>query len=137
MKKKSSQTTSFTKLFLFAAISASLILFSCEKEDRDKAENLCPVILASAVPQIVKDSFSVRYPTITVITWFDKDSIDFCAYFKTINNAEILAEFASNGSFIKEKTETDNDHETEDSMIVNGVKSGKISCECEIHKERD
>ncbi len=131
-------TTSATVLFLLLALSTSLIFFACKKEGKDKNENFCPVIDASAVPQVVKDSFAVRYPATVVITWFNKDSVNYCAYFKTATNVETLAEFANDGSFIKDEIEThNNDNEAEDSIIVNGVKTGKVSCECEIHKEGD
>jgi thioredoxin-related protein len=130
-------SASITIVFLFVAISTSVIFFSCKKEGKDKTENLCPVVAASAVPQVVKDSFTVRYPATVVIMWFNKDSANYCAYFKTISNVETLAEFVNDGSFINEQIETHNDNEAEDSIIVNGIKTGKVSCECETHKEGD
>ncbi|MFM9909231.1 MAG: hypothetical protein ACKVOW_07780 [Chitinophagaceae bacterium] len=138
MKKISFLTTaSATFMCIMIALFFTLIFISCKKDGKEKTENLCPVVAANAVPQAVKDSFAVRYPATVVITWFYKDSINYCAYFKTISNVETLAEFANDGSFINEKIETHNDNEAEDSVIVNGVKTGKISCECETHKESD
>lgn len=125
-----------TSAYLFFAmfiISVSVFFFSCKKEGKDEKENLCPVVLASAVPQVVKDSFNVRYPATTVTTWFNKDSVAFCAYFITAANVEKLAEFANSGSFIKEEIETHQEGEHEDSTGT-GVKAG-TGCECETHKE--
>ena len=55
------------KRFLIPFIAAA-ILFSCSKEGEQNTENLCPVIEASTVPQVVKDSFAVRYPAAIVTT---------------------------------------------------------------------
>ncbi len=128
-------STSVYFFLLLIVISISAFFVSCEKDKKEKTENLCPVIAASAVPQPVKDSFAVRYPAIVVITWFNKDSVNYCAYFKTATNVETLAEFASNGSFIKEQIETHNDNEQEDSTTTGGKTT--TSCECETHKEGD
>jgi thioredoxin-related protein len=136
MKKVSFLTNaSATFICIMIALSATLIFISCKKEGKEKTENLCPVVAASAVPQVVKDSFAVRYPATAVITWFNKDSVNYCAYFKTITNVETLAEFANNGSFIKEQIETHNDNEQQDSTTTNGKTT--TSCECETHKEGD
>ena len=117
---------------LFAMIVAGTILFfSCNKEGKDKAETLCPVVAANLVPQVVKDSFAVRYPGTTVTTWFNKDNVAFCAFF-TISNVEKLAEFANNGTFIKEDIEMDHDGEQEDSTGTGGKPI--TGCECETHE---
>ncbi len=123
------------KLFLLVVISASLIFFSCEKEGRNKEENLCPVVAASAVPQAVKDSFALRYPITNVTTWFNKDSVAFCAHFITSANVEKLAEFANNGSFIMEEVEAHQDGQHEDSTGTVGKLDG--GCECDLNKEGD
>ena len=123
------------KLFLLAVISALVIFFSCKKEGKEKAENLCPVVAASAVPQVVKDSFAVRYPATNVITWFNKDSVAFCAHFITTANIEKLVELAKNGSFIKEEIETHQDGQHEDSTGTAGKVNG--GCECDVNKEGD
>ena len=121
-------------LLLFA-VSATLLLFACKKDGKEKAENYCPVVAASLVPQVVKDSFAVRYPATTVTTWFNKDSVAFCAYFITPANAEKLAQFANNGSFIKEEIETHQEGQHVDSTGTGGkVSSG---CECETDKKGD
>ena len=121
-------------LLLFA-VSATLLLFACKKDGKEKAENHCPVVAASLVPQVVKDSFAVRYPATTVTTWFNKDSVAFCAYFITPANVEKLAQFANNGSFIKEEIETHQEGQHVDSTGTGGkVSSG---CECETEKKGD
>ena len=123
------------KVLLLAVISATLIFFSCKKEGKEQPENHCPVVAASAVPQVVKDSFALRYPATNVITWFNKDGVAFCAYFLTSANVEKLAQFADNGIFIKEEIETHQDGEHEDNTAT-GVKVNG-GCECETHKEGD
>ena len=120
------------KKFFITVIIATVTFFSCKKEE-DKSENLCPEIAASAVPQSVKDSFAVRYPTDVVKKWFNKDSVAFCAFFIT-SGVEKLAQFANNGTFIKEEIETEQHGEHQDSTSIG--KSG-AGCECEIHKEGD
>ena len=87
------------------------------------------------MPQAVKDSFALRYPGTNVTTWFNKDSVAFCAYFITSANIEKLAEFANSGSFIMEQIETHQNGQHEDSTATAGKLSG--GCECDIHKEGD
>ena len=120
------------KKLCITVIIATVIFFSCKKEE-DKSENLCPEVPASSVPQTVKDSFAVRYPTDVVKTWFNKESAAFCAFFIT-SGMEKLAQFADNGTFIKEEIETDQQGEYQDSTSIG--KSG-AGCECEIHEEGD
>jgi len=122
-------------IVLMLAVIFSISFSSCKKEAKEKAENLCPVVAASAVPQVVKDSFAVKYPATTVITWFNKDSVAYCAYFVTSANVEKLAQFANNGSFIKEEIETHQEGEHEDSTGTGGKTT--TDCECETHKEGD
>ena len=121
------------KIFLMALV-ATAIFFSCKKDGNEKAENLCLIVAESLVPQAVKDSFVVMYPAIIVTTWFYKDSSGYCALF-TISAVEKLAQFAPDGSFIREEIETHQDGENEDSTGTGGkVTTG---CECETHKEHD
>ena len=121
------------KLFLIALV-ATAIFISCKKEGNDKAENLCPVVAESLVPQLVKDSFIVRYPATVVTTWFYKDSSSYCALF-TISAVEKLAQFAPDGTFIKEEIETHQEGENEDSTGTGGkVTTG---CECKTHEKHD
>ena len=122
-------------LVMIAVISVTVIFFACKKEAKEKTENPCPVVDASAVPQIVKDSFALRYPATNVITWFNKNNVSFCAYFKTSANMEKLVQFANNGSFIREELETEQEGQHEDSTAT-GVKVNG-GCECETHKEGD
>ena len=135
MKKILFLTSTSAYLFLLLiVISISLFFVACKKEGKDKAENLCPVVAASAVPQVVKDSFALRYPATVVTTWFNKDSVAFCAYFITSANVEKLAQFANNGSFIKEEIETHQEGQHEDSTGTGGKVGG---CECDTEKKGD
>ena len=120
------------KNILVIIVAGAVLLFSCNKEGKDKEENLCPVVAASAVPQVVKDSFNVRYPSTTVTTWFNKDSVAYCAFF-SVSGIEKLAQFTNNGTFIKEEIEMNREDEQEDST------GGKQTngCECETGKEGD
>ena len=117
------------KLFL-GVIIAAVIFISCSKEGNKNDENLCRVVAASLVPQVVKDSFAVRYPSTTVTTWFNKDSVAYCAFF-TISGVNKLAQFANNGSFIKEEIEIEQDGDHQDTTGTGGKTTG---CVCEIHK---
>ncbi len=116
------------------AFGVAAILASCSKEDKkkeDEKENHCPEIAASAVPQTVKDSFSLRYPSMTVNTWFQKDSIGFCAYFIQPVNQKKLAEFSTTGNFLSEEIDIDHDGNFEDSTGHSNPKVPEV-CECEI-----
>ncbi len=126
------------KIFLISFIAAA-ILFSCSKEgeqntENQNTENLCPVVEASTVPQVVKDSFAVRYPATIVTTWFYKDSSSYCALF-TESGVEKLAHFNTNGTFIKEEVEMHQEGEHQDSTVTGGKPT--TGCECEVHKEGD
>lgn len=120
--------------FLPAVIFILSIAFtSCSKEknkDKEK-ENLCPVVAANVVPQVVKDSFSFRYPSLVVNTWFRKDSIGYCAYFIQPVNQKKLAQFTAAGVFVKEEIDNDHDENSEDSPDTSNHKITG-SCECEI-----
>ncbi len=122
------------KILLAILISAPAIFVACEKKEKETAENICPTVAASAVPLAVKDSFAMRYPATDVTTWFNKDSVAFCAYFITAANVEKMAQFANNGSFIMEEIETHQEGQHEDSTTTVGKVNG---CECEVHKEGD
>ena len=123
------------KTLLLITVPVVLIFFACKKETKEKSEKLCPAVAASAVPQVVKDAFTVKYPATNVISWFNKDSVAFCAYFKTSANIEKLAEFANNGSFIKEEIETNQNGQHEDSTGTSGKLPG--GCECEPQSSGD
>lgn len=132
-------TRTFNTITLLFILLAAFFLFSiplssCEKNGKDKEENHCPVIAESAVPQIVKDSFAVRYPSLTVSTWFQKDSVGYCAYFTQPVNQKKLAEFTTTGIFISEEMDADNDGNFEDSTGTSNPKLPGSSCECEIPK---
>jgi hypothetical protein len=116
----------FVWIFIF-----SIPLSSCSKNEKKESENHCPTIAASAVPQVVKDSFALRYPAMTVNTWFQKDSIGYCAYFIQPVNQNKLAEFTSLGVFVLEESDKDHDGHFEDSTGQSNPKIGS-ACECEI-----
>ena len=121
------------KKLLFATAVIALLI-SCsknEKKENDEKENHCPAVTASAVPQAVKDSFAVRYPSMTVNTWFQKDSIGYCAYFIQPVNQKKLTEFTNTGVFIQEEIDIDHDGNFEDSTGHSGTKVPAV-CECEI-----
>lgn len=130
-------TIDFVLLAIIVIFIFSASQISCKKEGKENAEKLCPVVAPGAVPQLVKDSFAARYPATNVTTWFNKDSIGFCAFFVSSASIEKLAEFANNGSFIKEEVEIHHDgHQEDDSTsTVAGGKAPTGGCECETHKE--
>jgi hypothetical protein len=120
--------------FVLVAISWSVIFTSCSKDGKKEGnenENHCPVVAAAAVPQIVKDSFAVRYPSLTVDTWFQKGGIGYCAYFIQPANQKKLAEFTKTGSFIMEEIDLDHNGNFEDSTGHSDPKVPGV-CECEL-----
>lgn len=128
------------KLITLSLFSLVIIISSCEKfhRDEDENENHCPIVADSLVPQVVKDSFAVRFPAVTVQTWFYKDSSSYCAL-SGVEPQEQLAQFAMDGSFIKIVSESENEAAGEPSTdTTGGIKSSHYSCECEIeHKHHD
>ena len=112
------------KVFLGVIITA-VVFISCSKEGNENDENLCPVVAAGLVPQVVKDSFAIKYPATAVTTWFNKDSVAYCAFF-TISGVNKLAQFANNGNFIKEEIEIEQEGDHQDT-------TGKTTgCVCEV-----
>ncbi len=121
------------KIILILLVTGTIV-FSCKKDSQETTKNLCPIIVENLVPQVVKDSFAVRYPATIVTTWFYKDSSSYCALF-TVTTVQKLAQFATNGTFIKEDIETHQEGEHQDSTGTSGKTS--TGCECETHKEGD
>ena len=120
-----------TALLVFSVMG---LLLACNKEGKkegNESDDHCPAITAIAVPQVVKDSFAVRYPSMTVNTWFRKDSIGYCAYFIQPVNQKKLAEFTNTGVFTLEEIDIDHDGNFEDSTGHSGPKEPGV-CECEI-----
>lgn len=125
------------KLVFVALVSTVTAFVACNKEGMEKSENMCPVVAASAVPQMVKDSFTVRYPGITVATWFNKDSVAYCAYFVAATSDK-LVHFSNSGSFIKEELEVHQEGQHEDTTgTASGGKTPETGCICEIHSAHD
>lgn len=112
--------------------AAAIILFySCTKKETTEAkEKACPTIDQGLVPAAVKSSFQNKYPSNSVITWFRKDSIGYCAYFLQSASIKKLAEFDNTGLFVKEETDNNQKGNFEDSTKVNGGKG--TGCECEM-----
>lgn len=122
-----------TILLTFGILS---MLTACNKEnkkDGNENENHCPVIAAGTVPQVVKDSFAVRYPSTTVTTWFIKDSVGYCAFFIQPVNLKKLAEFGTSGVFVMEEIDGDHNGDFEDSTGIPGSKASSV-CECEVRE---
>ena len=119
---------------LLFALSVLVLVIACSKEnknDGNESENLCPVVSASSVPPAVISGFQTKYPGDSVITWFKKDSIGYCAYFIHPVNQRKLSEFTSTGVFVSEELDTNQDGNFEDSTGTSGPK-GTTVCECEI-----
>lgn len=97
---------------------------------------LFPLVPTSVLPQSGKVAPTLKYPETNIFIWFNKDGVAFSAYFKTPANIEKLAEFANNGSFIKEEIETNQNKQHEDNTgTVDKLPGG--GCECEIHSGGD
>ena len=117
------------KIFYTSVIIAFFI--SCSKNEKDENENPCPIVDKSLVPAVVKAGFQSKYSSDSVITWFRKDSIGYCAYFIQPVNQKKLAEFTVSGTFVSEEMDIDQDGNFEDSTSNSGPKL-TAGCECEI-----
>jgi hypothetical protein len=121
------------KNLLIISIIVIAFFSACNKEKKETKEKPCPVVATNLVPQTVKDSFVHRYPTDSVRTWFNKDSIGYCAFFVS-SGIEKLAQFNNSGNFIKEEMESNENKDHEDSTSADKTPAG---CECEIHTNND
>lgn len=124
-------TIALIPILLVITLIFIISILSCSKEGENNNDNHCPVVDASAVPQIVKDSFAVRYPSMTVNTWFQIDSLGYCAYYIQPVNQNILANFTTVGVFVSEEIDIDHDGNFEDSTDTQNPKITR-TCECEI-----
>lgn len=118
------------KMLLSAMLS--VLFFACDKENETK-ETPCPTVAAKQVPQAVLDAFAHRYAPDLVITWFQKDPVGYCAYFKQGGTTKKLAEFDGTGMFLREETEHDGDHQDKDSSTTaTGHGTTTPGCECDL-----
>lgn len=137
IRTRTFNTITLVFILLAVVLILSIPFTSCSKEgkkDGNENEKHCPVIAASTVPQAVKDSFAVHYPSMTVNTWFQRDSVGYCAYFIQPVNQKKLAEFSVSGLFIAEEIDIDHDGNFEDSTGNSNPKVPGV-CECEIPEE--
>jgi hypothetical protein len=117
--------------WLVLIIAGITLLIACAKnESKEENKNPCPVIDKNSVPALVKAGFRNKYPSDTVITWFRKDTIGYCAYFIQTPLIKKLAEFNNTGSFILEESDTNQDGNFGDSTGHTGETAE--GCECEI-----
>jgi len=114
------------------SIAGVIIIFiACRKKENNEPETVaCPVINSYAVPALIVDSFSMRYPLDNVITWFRKDSIGYCAYFVDTTGKQILAQFGNDGGFVLQEIDLNHDGNFEDS--TGQPIKGAEGCECMI-----
>ncbi len=113
------------QLFLLAAL---IIFFACNKKNETaEQKNLCPVVAKDAVPSVVQASFTGKYPSESVIAWYNKDNIGYCAAFLKGGPTETIAQFDNSGNFISEETNLNQQGNFQDST------GGKVEgCECEF-----
>jgi hypothetical protein len=117
------------KNLLFATAFVALLI-SCSKNEKNETENSCPVVDKNLVPAAVKTGFQAKYPSDSVITWFKKDSIGYCAYFIQLPSVKKLAEFSNAGVFISEEIDHPQEGNHEDTTSTGHNHVG--GCECEI-----
>jgi hypothetical protein len=122
------------KTFLIAmSVVASVVACSKEGKNGDhESGNHCPIVSPSTVPAVVVSGFKTKYPADSVIMWFKKDSVGYCAYFIQPVNQRKLAEFTPAGIFVSEELDIDHDGNFEDSTGNSGPKGSPEVCECEI-----
>ena len=105
----------------------AVALFAACKE---KPDPTCPTVDAELVPAIVKDSFAVRYPGVTVQTWYKVDAIGFCAKFPLPPNT-VFAHFSSDGAFQEEEIKDPNGKEVDGDNKEQENQNEDNTCECQ------
>lgn len=118
------------KILLITALFILLFISCSKKENNEPDTSPCPAISADAVPSVVTAAFQNIYPSDTVITWFRKDSIGYCAWFIQPPSANKLSEFSNSGAFIQEEIDLNQDGNFEDST-GQSIK-GTAGCECQV-----
>ena len=93
------------------------------------AHKLCPVVNPEAVPFTVLAAFQNKYPSDTVITWFNKDNSGYCAYFETKDFVDKIVQFTNSGAFINEETDIQDNGDFKDS--AGGRPLDSTGCICE------
>lgn len=119
-------------LLLFTIVSCSqleeLDLFGKNKDNEHEAPP-CPTVTNDSIPETVANTFANEYPDVTPELWCVTDSNDYVAVF-LMDSLETKAFIASDGVFIKEEVDIDQqgNHEDEDT-----------GCECEFpgHDQED
>lgn len=120
------------KVILAILLFTSLV--SCTKESKKEGSEIvkhCPVIPLASVPPAVLLAFQIKYPKETVISWFQKDSLGYSAFFNQLGNIRKLAEFTNSGELLSEKIDLDYDGNFEDSTGHTSTKTTTV-CECSI-----
>lgn len=86
-------------------IFSAAILVSCQKADMEGNEsgdmetmNTCAVVSNDAVPNVVQDAFTAKYPQNKAEKWYNKDNNGFSALF-TQNGSKTVAQFDNDGTF--------------------------------------
>ena len=110
---------------LFLLVSCNLI--DSLNHDNEK-DNPCQIISTELVPQVIKDSFAVRYPGVAPIQWLNKDNMGYCVNFIDSNTKEIIALFSNTGDFVSQE-ENINVEQTGQHTDNQSDESG---CRCEI-----
>ncbi|MEI6765315.1 MAG: hypothetical protein WCM76_06710 [Bacteroidota bacterium] len=107
---------------LFIILACAVILVSCEKRKENK--NSCPVVPAEAVPVSVNSAFQEKYPNVVAEKWFNKDNTGYCVLI-TLNGQKKLCQFNTDGSFVNEQTDIEQQGDHQDNNDNNS------SCECD------
>ena len=110
------------KRIILIALTIQLVLISCEKEHEKDRE--CPVIAEVSVPADAKTAFNTKYTKLAADKWFDVGKGVYCASFE-LNGVKAMAEFKSDGTFIKQKSKSQNAKQDDDD---------DDECECEIEE---
>ena len=122
---------------LFYTSMALILLVSCDlfdsRNNENEKDNPCQVISSELVPQIVKDSMSVRYPGITATQWLKKDSTGYCVNFTGSNAQDIVILFSNDGRFVSQEENIN----VEQTGQHSDNQSEEPGCHCEIESPRN
>ncbi len=108
------------KIILTIAIFVAAFFSRFKNDSTEPDTVIFPTISKDAVPLIVTMAFQNKYPSDSVITWFSKASIGYCAYFIQAPSLQKLAEFSNTGIFIQEGIDLNLDENFEDSTLPKG-----------------
>ena len=95
---------------LFAIACLTLILVSCEKDDK---KTPCPKVSTDTLPAKVLETYNQKYNGATSTTWFDVNSKSYTAVFE-FNGKHTKSNFTKDGDFVSEEIGDQNNNDNQE-----------------------